>query len=249
MTRSAMLALSTGLLLAGSAGCGLATKQRYRSFPAEYRCVPFHDAVFKGGPQAIPGRLQNEYYDMLDVSDTQKKAGVEEGLCYHDTDNKNDGSGALNGTGSYRNEFRMSESADVSYTKLNHVGVAIDDSPHNFVTPDSNSLYLGWIAPTEWVRYTVQVAQAGYYSLGTTYTSKFGGHISLDVNGRDATGPLAIPSTYVAADTIQWRQAHHWNRITGLGRFYLPAGRQVLTLHFIDQPVFNFDYMDFVRVP
>jgi hypothetical protein len=80
------------------------------------------------------------------------------------------------------------------------------------------------------------------------YTSKFGGHISLDVNGRDVTGPLTIPPTFVAADTIEWRQAHHWNRLSGLGRVHLSAGTQVLTLHFIDQPVLNFDYMEFVEV-
>ncbi|MEO8561680.1 MAG: carbohydrate-binding protein [bacterium] len=219
--------------------------------PAGYRCVPYHDAVYHAGPQVIPGRLQNEYYDVMDVPDAQKRAGAEEGACYHDTDNKNSGSGAgsLNGTGSYLNELRMFESADISYTKLNHPGVAIDDSPHNFVRPDSNSAYLGWIAPGEWVNYTVQVARDGDYSLTTMYTSKFGGHISLDVNGTDVTGPLTIPPTFVAADTIEWRQAHHWNRLSGLGRFHLAVGTQVLTLHFIDQPVLNFDYMEFVPVP
>jgi hypothetical protein len=34
----------------------------------------------------------------------------------------------------------------------------------------------------------------------------------------------------------------------GLGRFHLPKGKQLLTLHILDQPVFNFDYMDFVQV-
>ena len=31
-------------------------------------------------------------------------------------------------------------------------------------------------------------------------------------------------------------------------RFHLPAGKQVLTLHFLDQQVFDFDYMEFVKV-
>lgn len=247
MTSSRTLcAMGAILLAAACAGRGAGAR-----VPAGYRCVPFHDAVHRGAPQAIPGRIQNEYYDVLDVSDDAKRAGAEEGVCYHDTDNKNSGSGAgsLNGTGSYLNEHRMFESADISYTKFHHAGVAIDDSPYNVVTPDSNSLYLGWIAPGEWVNYTVHVAQAGYYTLGTMYTSKFGGHISLAVNGTDVTGPLAIPSTFAKADTIEWRQAHHWNRVSGLGRFHLSAGTQLLTLHFIDQPVLNFDYMEFVRVP
>jgi hypothetical protein len=221
----------------------------YPPIPNDNRSVPIHDARYSGGAQRIPGRLQNEYYDRLDVGSDAQAKGAEEGACYHDTDNDNSGSGpgALNGTGSYEKEFRMYESPDISYVKLHNPNVAIDDSPYDFVRPDSNALYLGWIAPGEWVRYTVDVAQEGWYSITTLYTSKFGGHISLDVNGVDATGPLEIPSTFVAADTVEWRQAHHWNRISGLGRFHLPAGKQLLTLHFLDQPVFNFDYMDFVR--
>ena len=245
------------LVVAASVGCGATRRASadapapYPPFPADYRCIPFHDARYAGGAQTIPGRVQNEYYDALAVSDAEQRAGAGEGACYHDTDNRNSGSGAgsLNGVGTYENEFRMAESPDISYVKLHHAGVPIDDSPYNRVAPDSNALYLGWIAPGEWVRYTVNVTRAGWYSITTTYTSKFGGHVSLDVNGRDATGPLTIPSTFAAADTIEWRQAHHWNRVEGLGRFYLPAGKQLLTLHFIDQPVMNFDYMEFVRVP
>ena len=224
--------------------------RRYPSFPADYRCVPFHDARYSDGPQKIPGRLQNEYYDQLDVGSDAQSQGAEEGACYYDSDNTNSGSGpgALNGTGSYEKEFRMHESPDISYVKLHNPNVAIDDSPYDLVRPDSNALYLGWIAPGEWVRYTVDVTHEGWYSITTLYTSKFGGHISLDVNGVDATGPLAIPTTFAVADTVEWRQAHHWNRISGLGHFHLPAGKQVLTLHFLDQPVMNFDYMDFVKV-
>lgn len=222
---------------------------RYPPFPADYRCVPFHDARYSGGAQTIPGRVQNEYYDQLDVGTDAQSTGAEEGICYHDTDLKNSGNGpgSLNGTGSYEKEFRMFESPDISYVKLHNPNVAIDDSPYNFVHPDSNALYLGWIRPGEWVRYTVNVTQGGWYSITTLYTSKFGGHISLDVNGVDATGPLEIPTTFVAADTVEWRQAHHWNRVSGLGRFHLPAGRQQLTLHFLDQQVFDFDYMEFVK--
>ena len=212
-----------------------------------YLGVPYHDEVCEGGPQVIPGRLQNEYYDTMEISAEQRAAGAEEGVTYHDTDNKNDGSGRLNGTGSYVNEFRMRESADISYTKLGHLPDAIDDSPYNIVKPDSLALYLGWIAPGEWVRYTVNVREAGFYTLRVMFTSKFGGHISIDSDGADVTGPLEIPATFDARDPIEWRQAHHWNRVDRLGHFRLKQGVQVLTLHFLDKPVMNFDYMEFVK--
>ncbi len=213
-----------------------------------YQGVPYHDSVYHGGPQVIPGRLQNEYYDTMDISNEQKAAGAEEGITYHDTDNKNDGSGALNGKGNYLKEFRMSESPDISYVKFKNPGTPVDDTPFNLVQPDPEALYLGWIAPGEWVKYTVNVLADGQYSLTTMYTSKFGGHISLDCDGVDVSGPIAIPTTFNAADPVEWRQAHHWNKVTVAGKLSLKKGRHVLTLHFLDQPVMNFDYMDFVKV-
>ena len=212
-----------------------------------YLGVPYRDAVYQGGPQVIPGRVQNEYYDTMDISAEQKAAGAGEDVTYHDTDKVNSGSGTLNGKGSYRNEFRMFESPDISYVKFDHAGVQIDDSPFNRVKPDADGIYLGWIAPGEWVNYTVVVKRAGTYSITTSYTSNFGGHISFDSEGSDVSGPIEIPSTFDQADPIEWRQAHHWNKISRVGRIRLREGRQVLTLRFIDQPVMNFDYMEFVR--
>jgi hypothetical protein len=211
-----------------------------------YTGVPYHDDRYKGGAQVIPGKLQNEYYDTLDVSDAKKAAGAGEAITYHDTDNKNDGSGGLNGKGDYHKEFRSSESPDISYTKFNNPGNPIDDSPFNIVTPEPDSLYLGWIAPGEWVKYTVEVKTEGDYTLNILFTSKFGGHISFDSGGMDITGPLAIPATANASDPIEGRKAHHWNKINNLGKFHLKKGLQVLTLHFRDKPVMNFDYMEFV---
>jgi hypothetical protein len=213
-----------------------------------YLGVPYRDSVYSGGPQVIPGRLQNEYYDTMAISDSAKAGGAEEGVTYHDTDDKNDGSGRLNTGQTYLDRFRMSESADISYTKLGHTPDPIDDSPFNIVDPEPGSAYLGWIAPGEWVRYTVDVREEGTYSLRVMYTSKFGGHISIDSDGADLTGPLEIPPTFDAREPVEWRQAHHWNRLERLGRFRLKKGVQVLTLRFLDKPVMNFDYMDFVRV-
>ena len=91
------------------------------------------------------------------------------------------------------------------------------------------------------------VAQDGWYSITTLYTSKFGGHISLDVNGVDATGPLDDP--------VDLRDGGHGGVAAGaplepdLRTRPLPSprGKQLLTLHFLDQPVMNFDYMEFVK--
>jgi len=49
-----------------------------------YRGKPFHDRVYHGGAQSIPGQVQCAYYDL---------GG--EGVAYHDTDAKSNGSGGI----------------------------------------------------------------------------------------------------------------------------------------------------------
>ena len=54
-------------------------------FLRHYKGTPYHDSRYQGGAQAIPGKVLCAYYDL---------GG--EGAAYHDSDYKNNGSGALN---------------------------------------------------------------------------------------------------------------------------------------------------------
>ncbi len=200
--------------------------------PKHYKGTPYQDARYPGGPQKIPGRVQCAYYD---------RGG--EGVAYHDSDAKNNGSGALNpADGTYLNQFRMDEGVDISYTKFHD---QIDNSPYDLVLPPEDQLYVGWTEPGEWFNLTVQVASAGLYTADLLYTSNRGGTISLDVNGKDATGPLTISSTFDAADPIAWRQWHHWNIAPELIKIRLRAGKNVLTVHILTEGNMNFAYFDF----
>lgn len=205
------------------------------NIPKDYKGTPYGDSKHKGGAQSIPGRVECAYYDL---------GG--EGVAYHDTDAKNHGSGELNPVnGTYLNEFRMNEGVDTSFTKFDRAPDRFDDNPYDKVQPPADQLYVGWTEPGEWFRITVNVAHAGLYSADLLYTSNRGGSISLDVNGKDATGPLAIESTYDAADPIAWRQWHHWNLAKGLVKVKLPAGKSVLTVHILTQGQMNLAYFDF----
>jgi hypothetical protein len=206
-------------------------------FLAQYKGTPFHDSRYQGGAQSIPGKMLCAYYDL---------GG--EGVAYHDSDAKNNGSGALNpANGNYLNEFRMSEGVDTSYTKFG-LDPKIDDNPYDKVAPPANLLYVGWTAPGEWFNVTVQVAQAGDYTADLLYTSNRGGTISLDVNGHPATGPVAITSTFDAADPIAWRQWHHWNIAPGIAKIRLPAGKAVLTVHILTEGQMNLATFDFRKL-
>lgn len=199
--------------------------------------APFHDGNYIGGPQKIPGKVMCAYYDL---------GG--EGVAYHDTDAKNNGSGALNpANGSYLNEFRMQEGVDTSYTKFN-LDPKIDDNPYDKIVPPANLLYVGWTEPGEWFNISVDVAAAGDYSADLLYTSNRGGTISLDINGVPATKPLTIVSTFDAVDPLAWRQWHHWNLAQGIARIHLKAGRNVLTVNIVTEGQMNLATFDFKKI-
>jgi hypothetical protein len=205
-------------------------------FLAHYKGAPFEDSRLHGGAQKIPGKVYCAYYD---------RGG--EGVAYHDSDAKNNGSGSLNpANGAYLNEFRMSEGVDISYTKMDR-DPPIDNTQYDKVQPPPNMFYVGWTAPGEWFNITVDVKQPGWYTADLLYTSNRGGTISLELNGEPATGPLKIESTFDPADPIAWRQWHHWNLATGIVRVRLSRGTNVLTVHILTEGQMNLAYFDFKK--
>lgn len=211
-----------------------AARHEESDFLRSYKGTPFHDTKYSGGAQKIPGTVMCAYYDL---------GG--EGVAYHDSDAKNNGSGALNpANGTYLNEFRMNEGVDTSYTKFG-LDPKIDDNAFNKIIPPSGLLYVGWTEPGEWFNLTVDVAATGDYSVDLTYTSNREGTISLDVDGERATDPLQIDSTYDAADPVAWRQWHHWNLARDLARVHLEKGRNVVTVRTVAQGQMNYATLTF----
>jgi hypothetical protein len=197
-----------------------------------YHGTPYHDSVYKGGPQPVPGRVECAYYDL---------GG--EGVAFHNTDTRNKGSGMLNpANGTYLNEFRMNEAVGISYTKFHD---SIDDNPFDLVRPAEGQLYVGWTNPGEWFNMTVEVAQPGAYVIDLLYTSNRGGKISLDLDGRPLVPATDVLSTANAAETIPWRQWHHWNVMKNFAVVSLPRGVSVLTLHIVSEGNMNLAYLDF----
>jgi hypothetical protein len=92
--------------------------------------------------------------------------------------------------------------------------------------------------------------QSGTYAADFLYTSNRGGTISLsiDVNGKDATGPLQITTTNDPADPLAWRQWHHCNLASQLFKVRLSKGRNVLTVHILTNGNMNLALFDFKPV-
>src|SRR5579863_9566593 len=176
-----------------------------QSFLSQYKGLPYHDSRYQDGAQKIPGRVLCAYYDL---------GG--EGVAYHDSDPQNHGSGELNpADGTYLNEFRIHEGVDTSYTKFNRKPDPVDDNPFDKIVPPRDLPYVGWTEPEEWFNITVDVANAGEYTVDLLYTSNRGGGISFDVDGKAASPVVNLATTYDAADPVAWRQWHHWNLAAG----------------------------------
>jgi hypothetical protein len=210
------LILLSFLVLSGLLSC---TKNKYKGKP------------WDGTIQQIPGKIQCEFYD---------QGG--EGVAYHDSDSINNGNGKLNpANGSYLNEFRMHEGADISYTKSGE----IDNNPYNISEPAMEQLYIGWTVPGEWIKYTVKVSKTANYQIGIMYTASGEGSISLALDGKPFTKDLRIPSTRNDQEPIAWRQWHHWNYIDSLTTVNLNKGIHIITLNTIANGNMNYDFLEF----
>lgn len=192
--------------------------------------APWHDSA-----QAIPGRLECEKYD---------QGG--EGIAYHDVDSINNGSGKLNpDDGSFLHTYRMKEGVDISFTKPG----GIDNNPFNRIMPDTGRLYVGWTEPGEWINYTVDIKKEGDYSGKIRYTSRYGGSVSIDLDGKPWLKAVSLDSTFHAGDTVAWRQWHHWNDQVLFTRLHMPSGRHLLTLRTVEKGNMNYDYIEFDALP
>jgi hypothetical protein len=221
------------LLLSSIAILALSTTSS--SAPFVSQGLPFYDSRYQGGAQKIPGRVLCAYYDL---------GG--EGVAYHDNDPKNHGSGELNpANGTYLNEFRINEGVDTSYTKFDRKPDPIDDNLFDKIVPPRDLLYVGWTEPGEWFNITVDVEQTGTYIADFLYTSNRGGSIAIDLNGKEATGPIQVSTTYDSSDPVAWRQWHHWNVAAKFFKIPMNKGRNVLTVHILTGGNMNLAYFNF----
>jgi hypothetical protein len=221
------------LALTAGAVCllGVLASRPLPASPADQSSRPFSDVRRAGVPQRLPGPVFCAYYD---------SGG--EGIAYHDTEAQNMGNGRLNPpNGTYLNEFRRLEGLDISYTKQ----VPDLESPSNRVVPPLGLLYVGWNEPGEWFKLTVDAAEAATYVADVLYTSQRGGTIGVEVDGTTSRSEFALESTFDPAETIPWRQWHHWNVARDAFEVTVPKGVSVLTVRILTNGNLNLATLDF----
>ena len=199
----------------GSIGLALVISSHAAS-PPDLKTKPW-----KGERQTIPGKITAAFYD---------EGG--EGVAFHDTDAKNNGSGSLNRGPEEKDNFRKDEAVDISYTK------PAFDKFTDGTALEADKYYVGWIAPEEWVNYSVDVKTAGTYQINLLSTAaKEAAEISLSVDGVDSTGAIVLKTT---------GHVHTWRMNTNLAEIKLAKGPHVLTLKFAKEGLMNVQYLEFV---
>jgi len=169
---------------------------------------PFNSTTIPFASNQIPGIIQATEYDLGKISQ-----------AYNDVDYQNIGSGntTWNSGWSFRND-----------------GVDIEGCNDFF----SNGYDVGWLATGEWLKYTINVTQSGFYDINLNIAApSAGGKILLSMNGQNLTPVMDVPATG------GWQS---WQYITAPG-VYIPAGVHKLQANFYFGG-YNFSYMYFVLV-
>jgi hypothetical protein len=99
-------------------------------------------------------------------------------------------------------------------------GTDVDIGP---ASDSGGGFYVGWTRAGEWLKYTVNVATSGTYTLEARVANVgTGGRFHVEVDGVDRTGPIAVP------DTGGWQ---NWQTIAKTG-VSLSAGTRVVRVVF-----------------
>jgi hypothetical protein len=133
-----------------------------------------------------------------------------EGIACHDADASNNGG-----------QYRATEDVDIEVC-----------------TDNGGGYNIGWLAPNEWLEYTVSVPTAGNHTFDIRVASlSAGGTFHLTFNGADQTGEIAVPVTG------GWQT---WTTVSATAT--LSAGTQ--TMRFVPtSDGFNVNYFEVVSVP
>ena len=215
--RNLLLIAVSGLLLFIASGVRIcaADAADVSHLPEGYAGKPL-----SGKPQAIPGIIQAESYD---VTEGEAK-------------------GVTVGGPVVPRKTNLRPGAD-------SVGLASFGSGHVSTAGKAEApeqVYVGWTATGEWLAYTVHVAESGVYVLGGKFAA--GGkasRISVSFAPELSTGPVEIPTTAGYQPGVE--VYHVWEVLENLKEITLPAGVYVMKVTIEKADGLNLDYFTFTK--
>jgi hypothetical protein len=183
----------------------------------------YKGAPYKDTPAAVPGTIQASAYDT---------GG--EGTAYHDSDPGNTGArmAQVSDPNAPEANFRTGEDVDLRSIR------AGTDRSDDGIALDPGKLYISWIQPREWVKYTIDVKQSGHYTIGGLVAAvDEGSRITFTLEDGTTTGPRALPWTHLSSV---------WHHADNLGGLDIIAGPHVLTMYFETANV-NVEYLTLTK--
>lgn len=111
----------------------------------------------------------------------------------------------------------------------------------------AGGFYLGWTHDGEWVRYTVDVREAGTYLVGGRFASAGAASRITVASSSGASASFVVPTTAGFQPAVE--VYHVWGTHQGLAELALPAGVQVLTMTLDRADGLNVERLNFVRKP
>ena len=161
-------------------------------------------------PWTIPGKIQMEDFD-----DPGKGKG---GPSYSENDSDNH-SCTDEGKEAECSKYRDGTGVDI-YKK------------------SENQLVVGYINAGEWLEYTINVTEAGDYTLFAAVSSGGGSKLSFDLDGKDLTGEMEVPPNSDADNFDDYNKVK--TNVT------LPAGEHILRFNAVGD-WFDIDYITLVK--
>ncbi len=97
------------------------------------------------------------------------------------------------------------------------------------VAESPDQAYVGWTQPGEWLKYTLDVKQAGTYVIGAKVAAgSKGATLTFSFSSGATTGEIEIPTTAGFQPGVE--VYHVWETLDHLGEVMLPAGPCVMTV-------------------
>lgn len=138
-------------------------------------------------------------------------------------------------------------------------GAACDDNiglcrmnpgkPDNTIAgvPVTDDVYLCYMTTNEWLKYTVEVTEAGTYSVGVFAASPGGVTISLDFGAGITSGTFAVPESSTA-NCACTESYHAWAESDDLATVTFPAPGVYLMTFTVESVQFNIDKFTFTKM-
>jgi hypothetical protein len=107
--------------------------------------------------------------------------------------------------------------------------------------------YVCYTSTGEWLKYTVQVTEAGTYSIGGAMAVPDGTTIELDFGNGITTGTIMLPTS--PTNMCKCPETYHsWETVTGLGTVMFPAAGTYLMTMTIKSQQYNPEYFSFTKM-